>query len=129
MLCCFWPPVRRNNQDSNPYHAEGGLQFGAPLPLCPERLLRVGPPAWTAASVPDLLRRLLARVDVRPAPVGHTLRQLAGSGLALDQVFQRAELDAAGHQLLLAVVAHDHDRDVLGPARAPHLLQERQLVT
>src|SRR5436305_1865950 len=51
-----------------------------------------------------------ARIEVGAAPLRHPLRELSGRGLALDEVLERPQLEAALDQLLLAVVADDHDR-------------------
>src|SRR5215472_2294429 len=61
---------------------------------------------------------------VSSAPVPDALGQLAGRGLALDQILQCAELEAARDQLGLTIVADDHHRDVPGSPCGANPLQE-----
>src|SRR5437879_4726152 len=61
-------------------------------------------------------------------PILDAAAQAGGRGLGLDQVIERAELQAAIDEFLLAVVGQDDDRNVLGDAVGAKVLENREAV-
>src|SRR5215472_11107629 len=70
----------------------------------------------------------LADERVRPCPGLDAFGQPSRRRLTLDQVLERAELQAPRDQLLFAVVADDHHGDVPRPFGGAKLFEEREAI-